>query len=179
MADTALMFALFSLALFSFPAFAQEKSEGPGCGGPSDSFSVQTDHVSNSPVQSEPGKALVYVIEDDSNFASFPKPTTRTGIDGKWIGATHGNSYLYFTVDPGVHHLCTSWQKAVILGRGRQTSALHFTAEEHGIYFFQVKNVFQHTEYSALFDSTLQPIDSDEGQVLVRKYQLSTSRSKH
>jgi len=133
MGKTTLKFAVFSLALVPFPAFSQTNPVGPGCGDPSASFSVETDHVSNSPVQPDAGKALVYVIEDDSNFASFPEPTTRAGIDGKWIGATYGNSYLYFPFDPGVHHLCTSLQNSVSLGRGRQIAALQFTAFAAGI----------------------------------------------
>ena len=130
------------------------------------------------PVQPDSGKALVYFIEDDSNFSSFPKPTTRAGLDGKWVGATHGNSYFYFFVDPGVHHLCASWQTGVILGKGRMTSAAHFTADAGGVYYFEVKNKFFRSETSAMTDVTLSPLDSDEGQVLANKYALSTSRQK-
>ena len=178
MGTAPLQFVIFSFALVALSAFAQDNLAAPGCGDPSAKLSIETHHAGNAPMQPDAGKALVYVIENDSNFASIPKPTTRTGIDGKWIGATHGNSYFYFAVDPGVHHLCASWQRAVVLGRGRQVSALHFTAEPGGVYFFEVKNVFQDTRTSALLDSTLQPIDSDEGQVLVGKYQLSKLRSE-
>ena len=61
--------------------------------------------------QSAASGAVVYFIENDAEFTSTPKPTTRMGIDGRWVGATHGNSYLFMTVDPGEHHLCASWQK--------------------------------------------------------------------
>lgn len=179
MKDSIRTLLVVSLALVTLPAIAQDNSLGAGCGDPAASFSVKTDRADDPPSQPDPGKALVFVLEDDSNFASFPKPTTRAGIDGKWMGATHGNSYLYFSVDPGVHHLCASWQKGVILTRGRQTSALHFTADPGGVYYFEVKNVFQNADNSALMDSELKPVDSDEGQVLVKKFQLSTSHPKH
>jgi hypothetical protein len=133
MGETTPKFVAFSLALIQFPAFSQTNAVEPGCGDPSASFSVEADHVSNSPVQPDAGKALVYIIEHDSNVASFPKPTTRAGIDGEWIGTTHANSYPSFPFDPGVRHLCRSLQKSVSLGRGRQIAALHFTAFAAGI----------------------------------------------
>lgn len=120
----------------------------------------------------------MFVIEDDSNFDSFPKPTTRTGLDGQWVGATHGNSYLYFSVAPGVHHLCTSWQTSVIMGKGHQTAAAHFTADSGGVYYFLAKNKFFMADTSRMLDVTLTPLDSDEGQLLVNRSDLSTSRVK-
>jgi len=57
------------------------------------------------PAQPNAEKELVYIIEDDSDFGSFPKPTTRIGVDGNWVGATHGNPKFSFFVDPGIHHL--------------------------------------------------------------------------
>ena len=55
------------------------------------------------------------------------------GVDGVWVGPTHGDSYLYFAVAPGEHHLCASWQSAVILGAGHQGAAAHFRAEDGGV----------------------------------------------
>ena len=181
MARTFCNLVVFTIALLSIPALAQDTAAAaagaPGCGDPDAKYQVQT-AAGQPPAQAEAGKALVYFIENDSNFSSFPKPTTRIGVDGQWVGATHGNSYLYFSVDPGVHHLCTSWQMGVILGKGRQSAAAHFKAEAGGVYYFQVKNTFFNSSYSANLDVTLAPLDSDEGQLLVGKYELSTSRVK-
>ena len=44
----------------------------------------------------ESGKALIYFLQDDPNFLSRPRPTTRFGLDGNWIGATQSNSYFIF-----------------------------------------------------------------------------------
>jgi hypothetical protein len=165
--------------LFSIHARAADNSGpgAPGCGVDSAKFAVDTDTGAEA-TKPEPGKALVYFIEDDSNFGSFPKPTTRMGVDGKWVGATHGNSYMAFVVDPGEHHLCASWQFGVILGKGKMASAAHFTAEAGGVYYFQVKNTFLLGQSSALTDMSLKPLDSDEGQLLANKYAVSVSKAK-
>jgi hypothetical protein len=171
-----------SVVLMSLSCLARandaDMAGSPGCGDPNAKFEVRTDSAQH-PAQPDPGKAQVYFIQDDSNFASFPKPTTRAGLDGKWVGATHGNSYLSFSIDPGVHHLCASWQFAVILGKGHMTAALHFTAEPGGVYYFRVKNTFFRSDTSAITDIALNPLDSDEGQVLANRFALSLSRQKN
>jgi hypothetical protein len=132
--------------LLAAPAFAQNKLADtalvPACGPDNSKFEVQTAKSQNVSTQPDTGKALVVFIEDDSQFASRPTPTTRAGLDGSWIGATHGNSFLSFSVDPGEHHLCASWQTSVILGRGHKTAAAHFTAEAGNVYYFRVKNTW-------------------------------------
>lgn len=176
-----LRFFILSVTLVALPMLAQETNAvpagTPGCGDSSAKFEVKTspDH---QPVQPQPGKALVYFLQNDSNFNSFPKPTTRVGIDGKWVGATTRNSYLYFFVEPGVHHLCTSWQRHVIAWRGLQSAAAHFTAQAGGVYYFQVKDTFLNGDAGQINDVTLAPLDSDEGQLLASQYALATSQLK-
>ncbi len=163
--------------LLSAAAVAQGNSAGvaAACGDAKTKFEVETGKEKHVP-QPEPAKALVYFVEDDSNFGSTPKPTTRIGIDGEWVGATHGNSYFYVSVDPGNHHLCASWQSTVILGRSRQSSGAHFTADAGGVYYFEVKNTYW-LEQGAL-NMTLAPLDSDQGQLVVSKFPFSASRPK-
>jgi hypothetical protein len=172
------LLVLVAISLLTSSAFAQDKPTGgagaPGCGGPKIKFEVKTEK-GQRPALTDTGKALVYFIENDSQFDSFPSPTTRMGIDGEWVGATH-NSYFYSSVSPGVHHLCASWQKAVILLQGRQTAAAHFTAEAGGVYYFEVKNIW-HREHGA-GDISLRPLDSDEGQLLANKFSYSTFQPK-
>jgi len=93
-------------------------------------------------------------------------------VDGVWVGATHGDSYLYFAVAPGEHHPCASWQSAVILSAGHQGAAAHFRAEDGRVYYFRVKNSWSR-EYPA--DIEFGPLDSDEAQLLISKFSLSTS----
>jgi hypothetical protein len=169
----------FTAPLLSvFPAVAQDL-QAPGCGDPNAKFSVKTtkgQHPNQANTdQSDSRKALIYFLEDDTGYEAAPKPTTRIGVDGQWVGATHGDSYLYFSVDPGLHHLCASWQTAVSLFQGRKTAAAHFTAEAGHTYYFSAKNIWTRDGPT---DMSLNPVDSDEGQLLANKFSFSASQPK-
>jgi len=100
------MRSILLLCLFASPAFAQSAAGvavAPGCGASDVSFSVETDKNQHPFAKPDVGKALVYFVEDDSDFNAVGKPTVRAGLDGAWVGATHGSSYFYFPVDPGEH----------------------------------------------------------------------------
>jgi len=59
-------------------------------------------------VKPEETKAIVYVFQEeknDPNVWNFGHATIRIGVDGTWTGATYGDSYFFFSVDPGDHHL--------------------------------------------------------------------------
>lgn len=145
----------------------------PVCGASGVKFEVKTDGARHPVAGPEAGKALVYFLEDDSQFGSSPKPTTLASLDSQWIGATHGNSYFYFSVDPGEHHLCASWQARVLLGQPLPTAAARFEAAAGGVYYFRVKNTGG--PYLAAGIS-LTPLDSDEFKLLASTYSFSTSK---
>jgi hypothetical protein len=169
---------LFALLLLSASVIAQDEPAGtaaPGCSTQNTKFDVKT-AKGQHPTQPDSGKALIYFIEDDSDFGSFPKPTTRIGLNGEWVGATHGNSYFYLSVNPGVQHLCANWQSTVLLGKGRKTVAAHFTAEAGHVYYFEIKNTYWLDHGSA--GMSLNPLDSDQGQLLANTYSLSTFHPK-
>lgn len=180
------LFAILTctILLQTSSAFAQTNPANslgaPGCGDPKTKFEV-ANTKSHSPAKPNAQKALIYFIEYDSDFSSFPKPTTRLGVDGEWTGAMHGNSYFFVSVDPGVHHLCASWQSTLpAVGRGNQSAAAHFTAEPGGVYYFKVTNRTLHGvgDGPAGVEITLNPLDSDQGQLQANKYKLSTSHPK-
>lgn len=166
--------------LFACPAFAQTDigiATAPGCGPSGQTFSVKTNKNQHPFAQPDAGKALVYFIQDDSQFNASGKPTVRAGLDGAWVGATHGNSYFYFPVDPGEHHLCASWQ-----GKFQQAyvAADHFRAEAGEIYFFRVVDTWSWPKGSSLVMTTdLKRVNRDEGQLLASRFPLSTSRAKN
>jgi hypothetical protein len=88
-----------ALILFAISAFAQEGPAqlGPhaACGPVGVNFKTETS-VAQSLPQPEPGKALVYVVEDfPGSSETIGAPTIKVGIDGNWVGATQGRSYLY------------------------------------------------------------------------------------
>lgn len=179
MIKTAFLVLLSTVFLPTSSVLAQDKpresAAAPGCGESNTKFEVKTDKGQH-PAQPEAGKALVYFIENDSDFGSFPKPTTMMALDGEWAGATHGNSYFYFSVYPGVHHLCANWQAAVLLGKGRKIAAAHFTAEAGDVYYFEVKNTYWLDHGSA--GMSLKALDSDQGQLLANTYSFSTFHQK-
>jgi hypothetical protein len=174
------MKASLVVVLFATAAFAQTSADtvaaAPGCGAANIKFDVKTGKSQHPPAQIESGKALVYFLEDDTDFDSFPKPTTRIGLDGSWVGANHGNSYFYFSVDPGEHHLCASWQSFVAIGARETSAAAHFTAEAGQVYYFRVRNKALREHGAPHLD--LSPLDSDEGQLLAGQYAFSESHPK-
>jgi uncharacterized protein DUF2846 len=179
-------FLLIALLLAS-PAFAQDKpvptfpATAPGCGSFRVKFVVKREKGQHPLADPASGKALVYFIQDDSQYqATPPAPTIRAGLDGTWVGATHGSSYFYVSVDPGVHHVCVSQQG---IGRGVNTAAAHFVAKAGESYFFRVKDIFllggtaQVAVPSEKFE--FGGIDSDEGQLLASEFPVATSRAKN
>jgi len=174
------MRTILLLFLFVSPAFAQSApgvAASPGCGASQVSVSVTAQKNQHPFAQPDAGKALVYFLEDDSNFNATPKPTVRVGLDGKWVGATHGSSYFYFPVDVGRHHLCASWQ-----GKGQEAyaAATDFSARAGELYFFLVRDTFLWPKGSDLIRKIdLKTVNGDEGQLLASKYSFSTSHPKN
>src|SRR5260370_9996360 len=97
------------------------------CGPDKIKFDVTNPERPQPAVVVEPGKALVYVVEDAGYCGDFCIPTIKIGLDGAWMGANQGSSYFSFPAAPGEHHLCARWQS--IFGSRSQVAALpHFTA---------------------------------------------------
>jgi len=68
-------------------------------------------------------------IRDVTTRSTQDQPTTRAGVDGEWVGVAEGFSYFIFSVYPGEHHLCASWQTWVGSGvdAAHKTAAARFT----------------------------------------------------
>jgi hypothetical protein len=116
-------------------AFAQSPAliphAQPACGPMAAQFQIKTDNSPTQEAQVEGGKALVYVAEDQK-YKAVRDVTVRIGI-GAWIGATRGDSYLYFSVEPGEHHLCVDWISE-FLPSGRSVALFGLTAEPGKVY---------------------------------------------
>jgi hypothetical protein len=167
----------FAVAL---PTFGQSQppatAVAPGCGAANVDFEVRTDNSRHPTGQPDAGKALVYFLQDDANFIDRPRPTTRFGLDGAWVGATHSDSYFYVSVDPGEHHLCASWQGLVILGPKRGEAALQITVEAGQTYYFRAKDVDDSRNKPA--ELIFEKLDPDEAQLLMSKFSFSISNPK-
>jgi len=176
------MKTLLAALLFVTPALAQTNpnlAQAQAACGPMDvQFDAKT-FESLPTAGPDRGKALVYVIEE---FRKAPgelgDPTIRVGLDGTWEGATRSNSYLYFQVDPGEHHLCTSWQSS--LKRLSRLAAFSiFTAQAGEVNYFRA--LITYTFYwgrTADMNLDLEQINPDEGRYLVSSFRLSKSHPK-
>jgi hypothetical protein len=176
------MKALAAMVLFAvaLPASGQSQpastAVAPGCGPANIEFDVKTDNKQHPTAQPDAGKALVYFLQDDADFNSRPRPTTRFGLDGAWVGATHSDSYVYVLVDPGEHHLCASWQGLVVLGPKRGEAALQITVEAGQAYYFRAKNIEDPRTRPA--ELIVRELDPDEAQLLMSKFSFSISNPK-
>jgi hypothetical protein len=129
--------------------------------------------------QPETGKALVYVVEQyDKPTNELVTPTVRVGLDGAWVGANYGTSYLFFSVEPGEHHLCSDWQSLPPLRflNHVPASLSNLTAEAGQTYYFRA-HIIEHSG-NGPWTLDLQRIGSDEGQLLVATSPLSGYREK-
>jgi len=160
--------------------------EGPGCGPANVKFDISTTKKQPLAPALQAGKAFVYFLQDDLKYNSSPRPTTRFGLDGAWVGATHANSYFYVAVDPGEHQVCANWQSDTTglswIGPKRSTAAAEFTAEAGKSYYFRAEDIARRNEPNGPIISEpevrLAAMEPAEAQVLVNSFSLSSSHPK-
>jgi hypothetical protein len=92
-----------------------------------------------TPTPPATGMAKIIFIEVSENPGAynFTTPTTRFGVDGKWVGANKGNSYFTVEVAPGAHHLCVNWQSDNDK-EANKIAMKSFTAEGGKIYYYEI-----------------------------------------
>jgi hypothetical protein len=147
-----------------FPDEAALAKATAACGPDDIKFDV-TLAASPQPVPAvESGKALVFMIQEDGGCGDC-YALTKAGLDGAWIGANQGRSYFAFAVTPGQHHLCVRWQS--VFSRGRLAAVASFKAEQGTTYYFRSRVFGEGLD--------LDPINSDQGALLVAAYPLSVS----
>ena len=163
----AILVALPALAADHAPAVASARA---ACGPDNVKFNVSLSGV-QPPARPERGKALVYVVEQyDRPGNELGKPTVRVGLDGSWVGANRSTSYLFFSVEPGEHHLCSDWQSIPRTIVPLQPSLAILTAEPDKTYYFRAR-VIEHS--LSLWTLDLELVNSDEGRLLVETSPLS------
>jgi Protein of unknown function (DUF2846) len=176
------------LALLATVACAQDDSETlgqSGCGPDQGRFNVKRDTASHPTGTPQPGKALVYVFGDSEldNVFAVGGLITRVGVDGTWVGAYGHKSYMYFSVDPGQHRLCTSQQSSLKTRRDNNASAITFSAEEGKIYYFRTQPSPTALAQSATTrvpngEVELAALDPAQAQMMIPKWAYSTSQPK-
>lgn len=179
----ATMIAISLIAISSRPLAAQDQAQpqsgmsAAGCGPAKVEFSVKTDKNAHPATQPDPGKALVYVFEQeklDPGLNIDSGVTIRVGVDGKWVGADYGASYLAFPVDPGNHNVCVNWQSS-IESRSKQAAALSLDAEPGRVYYFSASvDLRTHRPETV----RLEVVDPAESNILLAQSAQSASHPK-
>ena len=125
-------------------------------------------------------KARVYIVEiyNLRDKGRFNRPTVRQGLDGTWLGATQGFTYLSTDVTPGTHHLCSRWQSH-FGSFSNQVSLNNFDAEAGKQYYFRASIVIPGgADGTGEPSIDLQPVSEDEGRFLVSEAAHSVSKPK-
>jgi hypothetical protein len=171
-----IMKSALSVMLLAVSAFAQQESGAlaAACGPKTTSFNVKRDDSEHTLAQPDPGKALVYFVQDIGEVNCLGGClTTKIGLDGVWVGANQRNSYFSVSVGPGEHHLSANPQSHVGMV-SRQVALVHFIAEAGKVYYFRTRGFGDSNQL--LFD--LDPVDSDQAKYLISSYPLSVSHAK-
>ncbi len=169
---TALVVILFAASAFAQDQAAIAASEA-ACGPKAVKFDAKQDASQHPVPQPDPGKALVYVIQDIGEIPCTGCALTKVGLDGAWVGANQGSSYFFFAAEPGERHICVNWQSWLGL-RSRAFGLANFTAEAGQVYYFRVRIFESRSIYYFDLDST----NSDQGKFLVASSAFSVSHPK-
>ena len=171
------------LLVCAAPVIAQDRSAdlraAAGCGPAATEFSVKVDKNRHAVSQPQPGKALVYVIaqENPDDSYNIGDITTRVGLDGSWVGANYGASYLSFPLAPGEHHVCVDWQSS-LASRQQLSGAAEFTAEAGKTYYFRTRILPSGISGGRSEGLWFKQVDAAEGLLLLSKAGQSTWKEK-
>lgn len=143
------------------------------CGPAQDRLKVTPDSTKQVLTEPEPGKALLFIIEDNGfyNHIVGSGITYKVGVDGAWIGGINRRSpTLAISLMPGEHHLCANWQSRLFADIASKAVTLaHLEAQPDKAYYFRIREWESQTQVHVDLD----PVDSDQGRLLI-----AASRSK-
>ena len=159
--------ALFTA--FCVCAQAQAAHLPLACGPVGAQFTVQNAEAASASNSPQPGKAILYLIQDEGKDGKHQHFIIRIGMDGSWIGAYRDNSFLAVPVDPGTHHFCASVQSNTSFGR--VVGPAHFAAEPGKTYYLRTRFLPGDTSPYVHWDILeIDRIDSDEAEYLIASY---------
>jgi hypothetical protein len=181
----ALFLLLLSASLLAAVQASAKTVLPDSCGDDSVKFDVKTQKDQPAPAGPAEGKAQVILVEDNAQMLTpFSYVTVRFGMDGAWVGANYGDSYFVLTVDPGVHHLCTSVQSSNYLLK-KSIDMATFTAEPGKIYYFAAQLAVSSIQRggsrgssAGVFTFGVSQLDDDTGKYRVKAWKLATSKTK-
>ena len=168
-----------SPAPVSSPPASAVPSLTAACGDEKAAFSVDRGPIGDK-AAAPADQARVYIVEiyNLRDKGRFNRPTVRQGLDGAWLGATQGFTYLSAEVAPGPHHLCSRWQSH-FGALSNQVSLNNFEAEAGKQYYFRASIVIPGgADGTGEPSIDLQPISEDEGRFLISEAAQSVSKLK-
>jgi hypothetical protein len=170
-----LLIAVLVCVSLASSRLAVAKTWPESCGDEKVNLEVKTEKHQPAPAAPADGKAQIIFIQSENQMvAPFQNATVRFGMDGTWVGANNGDSYFALTVDPGLHHLCASWQSAW-KRLNKNVDLTSFTAEPGQVYYYAAQ-VTVNSQNSVSF--ALSQLNQDEGKYRVENSKLSVSKPK-
>lgn len=146
------------------------------CGPRDVTLDVRLKDGAGSPSPESAGEeSLVYVVQDvQEQVPANSSLITRFGVDGRWVGANQGRSYIRLKLRPGTHHLCVSGQWTKL--RSENSIALRRIMMNSGqVYYVRVRLLYPAEGGISL---GLETVDEDEGKFLVDSSAYSESHPK-
>jgi len=167
---------LFLFIFLSIALPAQATILPDACGDDKVKFDVTAERSKNLPAPPTGGKAQIVFIENENHMIGpFMHTTIRFGLDGAWAGANSNNTYFVVPIEPGVHHVCVSWQSALPTLK-KSIDVASFTAEPGKVYYFAANvKVIPVGEDRSTYDFSLAQLDDDAGQYRVKAWKVAKS----
>lgn len=140
-----------------------ELNKTAACGTVEINFSAKTDKKQHPTPKSETGQAMIYVLRPSMMGSAIQ---TKLAMDGEWKGVNRGNTYFYFTAEPGERLFCS---------KSENVSLLRLNLEPNKTYFIQQKiRMGAMKARNELIEMT-----EEEGREKLRKLNLSIFEEKH
>lgn len=125
-------------------------------------YAERTDKHRHPAAEVPAGKALVYVLRPTMLGMAIQ---TKLAVDGDWKGVNKGDSYFYFTLDPGERAFCSVAENHALLVA---------TVEAGKTYYLQ-----QHIEMGVMkARNEISFMPENEGAKKLEKLHLSSWREK-
>ena len=125
----------FGAALLAVPAIATADPLPAACGPDTTHYKVSTSKILPS-LTPPAGQALVVLIQKETGEDFASDPLIRLAVDGAWMGAVKGTSYIAIPVPAGTHNLCVSRQSSLSVERNNFSTA-PLDAQAGSVYYFE------------------------------------------
>ena len=139
-----LILAAVAVLATSTIAVAQDKPDDKAltmkaC-GPSEKevkYNADTDKNQHpNPAPPPADKALIYVLRPTMMGNGVQ---TKLAVDGDWKGVNRGNTYFFFTLDPGEHYFCSVAENHSVLALTVEAGKTYFVQQHVSMGFMKAR----------------------------------------